>query len=386
MPRVLVVYQHLPHYRRDVFRELESTEGWEFHFAAGASSRDPGIATMAATDLRHVHVLDNVWLGPFLWQRGLFRLLRQPWDHVILLGDVAYLSTWAAAAELRARKKRVAFWTIGWHRPESGLRRRIRLAFYSLADQLLLYGSDAQRLGAAAGYPADRMSVVGNSSSAPPTNLEEDDARLAEIDRALSEVAQPAVGAVIRLTSRKRLDLLIDAVALLEREGGPRLAVVLAGDGPEATPLREQARALGVDLHLLGPIYGERALERFYGTCLTTVVPSLAGLTTLQSLKYGRPVITHDDPMEQVPEYEAIRPGSTGDLYVKGDLEDLAKVIAFWVNQMQVAPAEVAAACREAVQDGWTPAASAFRIVEALAGERAAEPMPVPFANRKGCQ
>jgi len=91
-------------------------------------------------------------------------------------------------------------------------------------------------------------------------------------------------------------------------------------------------------------------------------------------------------PMEQVPEYEAIRPGSTGDLYVKGDLEDLAKVIAFWVNQMQVAPAEVAAACREAVQDGWTPAASAFRIVEALAGERAAEPMPVPFANRKGCQ
>ena len=140
MPRVLVVYHLLPHYRRDVFRELESTEGWEFHFAAGASSRDPGIATMAATDLRHVHVLDNVWLGPFLWQRGLFRLLRQPWDHVILLGDVAYLSTWVAAAERRARRKRVAFWTIGWHRPESGLRRRIRLTFYSLADQLLLYG------------------------------------------------------------------------------------------------------------------------------------------------------------------------------------------------------------------------------------------------------
>ena len=77
MPRVLVVYHLLPHYRRDVFRELESTEGWEFHFAAGASSRDPGIATMTATDLHHVHVLDNVWLGPFLWQRGLFRLLRQ---------------------------------------------------------------------------------------------------------------------------------------------------------------------------------------------------------------------------------------------------------------------------------------------------------------------
>jgi glycosyltransferase involved in cell wall biosynthesis len=384
MPRLLIVYQHLPHYRHDVFQALEETPGWVVDFAAGTSTRDPGIETDDHASLRRAHLLRNIWIGPFLWQQGLLKLIREDWDHVVFLGDYGYLSTWVAAAMCRIRHLPVAFWTIGWHRREAGFRRRVRLTFYRLANRLLLYGEDGCRIGIQMGYPAARMSVVHNSSSEAPIRLEEDEGRLAEVGAALDAVAHPAVGAVIRLTPRKRLGELVDAVARIERSGGPRLSVVLAGSGPDSDALIERARSSGVDLHLVGPIYGRRALEAFYKTCLVTVVPSLAGLTTLQSLKYGRPVLTHDDPEDQVPEYRAIRPGSSGDLYRKGDPSDLGCRLLTWIGKVTAHPDEVAAACHEALESGWTPKASAGLIINALENQPPRPFTPKSIARRRG--
>ena len=52
----------------------------------------------------------------------------------------------------------------------------------------------------------------------------------------------------------------------------------------------------------------------------------------MHSLIYGTPVITHDDPDEQGPEWEAIKSGVNGQLFKKGDSSDLAKAIRVWVN------------------------------------------------------
>lgn len=383
MYRMLVVYQHLPHYRRDAFRALEDTPGWNVHFAAGTSSRDPGIATLRHDDLESVHELTNVWAGPFLWQRGLMRLLGEKWDHVIFLGDVAYLSTWAGAARRKLAGKPVSFWTIGWHRPEVGLRRRVRIAFYRLADGLLLYGERARQFGIEAGYPGQRMTVVHNSSSDPPDHLEEDDARLEEIRLALRAIPHPAVGAVLRLTSQKRLDLLLDAAAYSAAATDRHLSVVLAGEGPEYDGLSRKAQDLGVDLHLLGPVYGSRALELFYGTCLVTVVPSRAGLTTIQSLKFGRPVVTHDDAEMQVPEFEAIVPGVTGGLYHRDDVPGLAHTIDHWVQRVQRDSASVAHECRTEVRRQWSPQATARLIMDYVSASAAQRRADGPDLGRK---
>lgn len=366
MLNVLVVYQHLPHYRKGVFLELEQSPGWDVHFAAGRSSRDPGIETIPMTELQRTHELRNTWVGPFLWQRDLMRLLLRPWDIVIFLGDVAYVSTWAGAAVSRLLGRRVAFWTIGWHRPERGPRRLVRVAFYRLAHRLLLYGNVARRIGVSQGYPAERTTIVKNSRDHVDGSLAEDGDRLAAIRAGLREVRLPAVGAVVRLTDGKRLELILEAVARIEQSGGPRLAVVLAGEGPMTESLRQQAAELNVDIHLLGAIYGDEALTEFYQKCLVTVLPSLAGLTTIQSMQYGRPVITHNDEFDQAPEYEAIRCGVTGDLYQKGNVDALAEAVRRWVLKVQESPVEVEMACKEAVREGWTPESSARAIFEAF--------------------
>lgn len=354
--RVLVVYHHLPHYRYDVFRRLEDDPTLEVEFAAAPFSVDGSIPTIPATMLRRFHPLRNVWVGPFLWQVGLLRLLvrRRP-DVVIYLGVFAYLSTWVGAVFARLLRTPVLYWTIGWHRPEQGLRRRMRILFYRLAPRLLVYGQVGRQIGIDLGYPADDMVVVYNSSSEPIETTPPDDAALAAFAERIPPAGPLVVGAVIRLNPVKRLDLLIRAAADL-RDRGRDLTVLLVGDGPERGPLADLATDLRVPLSLPGPAYSAAHLALFYERSLVTVVPSAAGLTVLQSLKFGRPVITHDNMYEQMPECEAIVPGLTGDLYRHDDVRSLADTLDRWLDRQTSAPEDTAAHCRDAVNHTWSAA------------------------------
>ncbi len=354
--RVLIVYHHLPHYRYDVFKRLEDDPTLEVEFAAAPRSSDGSIPTIPADALRRFHPLRNLWFGPFLWQVGLLRLmLRRRPQVVILLGVFAYLSSWFAAVLARPLGTGVLYWTIGWHRPEKGLRRRIRVLFYRLAPKLLIYGHVGKQIGVEMGYPADRMTVVFNSSSDPSPSAPADPAELARFAERLPAPGTLVVGAVIRLNPVKRLDLLIEAAAVI-RQRGRDLTVVLVGDGPERSALVALADHRGVPLVLPGPAYSDAHLSLFYERSLVTVVPSAAGLTVLQSLKFGRPVITHDNAFEQMPECEAIIPHQTGDFYRYDDLHSLVDSIEAWLDRQSVESDEVAQRCRAVVQTTWSAA------------------------------
>lgn len=352
--RVLIVYHHLPHYRYDVFRRLEDDPHLEVEFAAARESSDGSIPTIPVDLLHRFHTLQNHWAGPFLWQSGLLRLIatRRP-EVVIFLGVFAYVSTWLGALLARAKGSGVLFWTIGWHRPEKGLRRQARLAFYRLADRLLIYGEVGREIGVAMGYPAERMTVVYNSSSDPIASMPADPAELAAFASRLPVEGQETVVAVIRLNPVKRLDLLIRAAEAL-RSQGRDVAVLLVGEGPERTRLVDLAVELKVPLFLPGPAYGDEYLSLVYERSLATVVPSAAGLTVLQSLKFGRPVITHDNMYEQMPECEAIVNGETGELYAYADLDSLTAAVRRWLDRQRDHPEITAARCHEMVRTPWS--------------------------------
>jgi glycosyltransferase involved in cell wall biosynthesis len=53
----------------------------------------------------------------------------------------------------------------------------------------------------------------------------------------------------------------------------------------------------------------------------------------MHALAYGIPVITHDNPDLQMPEWEAIKPGVTGALFRYGDSRDLARIIKEWLER-----------------------------------------------------
>lgn len=354
-PSVLVVYQHLPHYRYGVFTRLDERPDLQVEFAAGSDDFEPGIPLISPASLSVVHPLRNWWCGPVLWQHGLLRLmLRGDHQAVVFLGNVAYVSTWVAAAVARLRRRRVLFWTIGWHRPEQGPRRLIRLAFYRLANRLLLYGDVAAQIGSSLGYPASRMSIVYNSATPLPEEESPPEITDHDLDRVLPTSGPHMITAVARLTDRKRFDLLLDAVAAL-KDRGRSVIVLLVGEGPSRHDLEHRANRLRIDLRMPGSVYSETKLARIYERSSVTVVPSRAGLSTIQSLAHGRPVITHDDPNDQVPEWEAIEPGVTGEHYRHGSVSALAGAIVTVLNRFASDPVGIDAACRRVVDTRWNP-------------------------------
>ncbi len=351
------------HYRRAVFLELDRSPELDVTFAASHSGID-GIEAMAPTEVRNlIDTPVTRWRG-FQWQRGMVRIAaRGKFDAAIFLGDWASLSTWVAAAMLRLRRIPVLFWTIGWHRPERGVRRLIRLGFYHLANGLLLYGNLGRRLGIAHGYAADRMHIVFNSTQPSPGDLTPSIASLSG-----SLAGQDVVGAVARLNPKKDFGLLLRAVADLKARTNRDVTVLLVGEGPARHQLLDDASALGVRLLLPGAAYSDRDLAVVYSLLKITVVPSAIGLTAVQSLAHGVPVISDDDEYSQAPEWEAIRPGDTGDVYPAGDAAALAEAIERWLRRLEQDAPSVAAACTEEVEQRWTASRQAALIKDAVLG------------------
>ncbi len=375
--RVLVVYNILQHYRLDVFRQLQDSPDLEVEFVAGGSIGDGSIATIPPRKLDKVHTVTNIEFGTFLWQRHLFAVLRErrP-DVVIFLGNCKYISTWIAGLALKSQRKGVLFWTIGWHRPEAGLRRLYRILFYRIADQLLIYANVGKDIGIRMGYPDRRMTVIFNSSSSPIDSECADPSAIRELLLKLPPLGQPVATAVIRLNPVKHLDMLIVAASIVRERGVP-VSVMLVGEGPDRDRIIDLASSLLVPLYLPGPVYGREELRVIYDHTTITVVPSRAGLTTLQSFKHGIPVITHDFPYEQMPESEAITPGLTGDLYTYGNVDSLADVMERWIRRQQQDPRSTAARCEEAVSSEWSAKAQSDAIVTqilSVAGRKTGAP------------
>src|ERR1035438_2337592 len=82
---------------------------------------------------------------------------------------------------------------------------------------------------------------------------------------------------------------------------------------------------------------------------------------------YGTPVITHDDPGQQGPEAEAIRVGRNGDLFKRGDVDDLARLIWKWSSRPWP-DEEVRRCCYEVVEQHYNPESQVKAIEGALAG------------------
>ncbi|MBA2695728.1 MAG: glycosyltransferase family 4 protein [Actinobacteria bacterium] len=119
------------------------------------------------------------------------------------------------------------------------------------------------------------------------------------------------LGTSVRLSARKRVDLLIEAAAELQQQG-TAVRVQIVGDGPERTRLEQLAARRRVDVDFLGPLYEPGGIADFYRSVHMTVLPGHAGLTVLQSLMHGRPVVTHDDADQHAAEWEALEAGVTG--------------------------------------------------------------------------
>jgi glycosyltransferase involved in cell wall biosynthesis len=177
--------------------------------------------------------------------------------------------------------------------------------------------------------------------------------------------------ATARLTSKKRFDLLVRALGRVNR-AGRRVDLLVVGDGPERGALESLAQVERVNAVFVGACYDEPRLAALFACASVLVSPGEVGLTCMHSLGYGVPVITHGDPSRQMPEWEAIVPGVTGDLFEPDDVEDLAKKVDRW-TQSPVVSQETRAACLTRIVQRYHARSQAQAIELALSGLPASE-------------
>jgi len=369
--KAAIVYHFFPHYRAGVLRELLRSTEHEYWFVGDARSTDDTVKPWAIENpARFILAPCREFLRPLLLQRGLCQLgWRRDLDAVVYLGNPYFLSTWLSAVLARLTGKRVLFWTHGWTRTESGLKAALRNCFYKLAHGLLLYGHSAKTAGLNKGFAADRLYVIYNSLDYEAQKRARDrvePSALAQVRSELFPEKAPILICSARLTSNCRFDLLLEAMAQL-RAGNHRVNLLLVGDGPERGDLEAHARRLGLPVRFFGACYDEEILARLTMAAHVTVSPGKVGLTAIQSLAFGTPVITHNNFEAQGPEWEAIKAGVTGDFFQEGDAADLARVIQQWTLRAEP-DASARAAAHSVIERFYNPAFQRRAIDRAIRG------------------
>ena len=346
--KVAVVYHCVAHYREPIFRLLcEQQDGVEYTIVSGSSDFTPSLNTVdvskAAVPVSvgglRWRLVTNHWFGTkLLWQSDVCKLaLSGEFDAIIYLGVVYHISTWVSCIIARLRGAKTLMWSHGFLRQETGLKGLVRSAFYRLPNRMLLYHHRAREIMIDRGFDPRKLHVIYNSLDVDMqkeirTNITEKSMR--EIKENLFGCcSRPVLLWIGRLTAHKKLGMILSAVEILNKQG-MEVCFLLIGDGPERSNLEIQVKEKGLidQTVFYGACHDESEIGPLISLSDVCIAPGEVGLTAMHSLVYGTPVITHDNPDYQMPEYEAIVPNETGSFFRFGDVDDLAASVRKWLE------------------------------------------------------
>lgn len=357
--KICCIFNIAPLYREGIYRKMDGDPELEFDFLAGEESTG-GIALMDIRPLKGFRgYLRNVYRkgGKLVWQKGAIRkAFSKKYDAYILTGNPGIRSNWIIASAARLLGRKVYLWSHGLHGDERGMKLRKNMAYFRLAGHLLLYGERPYRLLLEKGYPAERMTVIYNS-------LDYD--KQAAIRERIGDRGfirnyfgndLPLLTFVGRLTAAKRLDMLLEAMALLAAEGMV-CNLALIGDGPAREKLTAQTEGLGLTdrVWFYGETYDDDIIGAFLYHSAACVSPGNVGLTAIHSLMFGTPVVTHGNGNKQGPEYEAIGAGVSGSLFTEGDTVSLAEGIRPWLERSLEEREATRKACYAVISEKFNP-------------------------------
>lgn len=352
--KLCIIYNAAPKYRERIFSLIDDYYDCDWYF--GHTKTD--IKEMDTSVLKHVTYYKTVGNNKVSWQRGIIKLLfKKQYENFLMLAESRNLTIYVLLFLLRFfPEKKIYLWTHGLYGKESSIETKLKLWIYNHSSGVFLYGNYSKELLLRNGFPENKLFVIHNSLFYERQKAIRDSIKPSDIYVKHFSNNNPVIIFIGRLTQVKRLDILINAVALLKQRGNA-YNIVFVGDGETRQYLEHLVAETGLtsNVWFYGACYDEQTNAELIYNADLCVAPGNIGLTAMHTMVFGCPVITHDNFKWQMPEFEAIHPNSTGCFFEYDNIESLAKTISNWFAAKQTQRETVRQACYNEIDTQWTP-------------------------------
>ena len=351
-----IIYHMAPKYRERIFALMDREFDCDWYFAHTKTD----IKEMDTSILKHVTFYPTTNRErKMFWKFNLLHLLfKREYQCFLIYAESRCLTDYLFIF-LRLcffPRKKLYLWTHGWYGKESYVETKLKLWMFRHVDGIFVYGNYAKRLMIEQGLCSDKIFVIYNSLFYEKQRAIRDKLHVSKIFFNHFQNENPILLFIGRLTDVKRIDMLLNSVAVL-RDSGQMFNVVLVGDGEMREVLESivAEKKLDRNVWFYGACYDEQIIAELIYNADLCVAPGNVGLTAMHAMVFGCPVVSHDDFKWQMPEFEAIRKGLTGDFFERGNLYSLAQVISNWFAANSVRRNEVRQACYKEIDTHWTP-------------------------------
>lgn len=353
MNKLCLIYNTAPRYREAIFRAIDNEYDCDWYF--GETKTD--IKEMDLNLLKNTKYY-NSYGNPreLYWQGALIpALFKKKYKNYFVLAESRSISFWifVILKNLFFKKKRIYGWSHGWYGREGKIRMILDKWRFNHMDGSFVYNERAKLLMEQGGIIADKIHVIGNSLDYETHIKIRNTLKLSDIYKNHFKNNHPVIIFIARLTKVKQLNLLLEAVGKL-RDKNEFYNVVFVGDGEEKGNLQKIADDSHLPVWFYGASYDEyKNAELIYNADLC-VAPGNIGLTAMHVLTFGTPAITHNEFTTQMPEFESIKEGLTGNFFEKGNVDSLADAISSWFRKGKDRE-EVRKACYSEIDKKWNP-------------------------------
>lgn len=336
---------------------MDRTLECDFFFG---DAEDETIVRFDATQLRGfrgmLHTTRPIAKG-YRWTHGVRQVLSRRYSHYLITGQIDYLLNWLIIVYCFLTRRKVYCWShgVGRHELHSRLGAMIYSAFFRSMEGVFLYNTTRAEVLLSLGVKADRIHTIYNSLDTEAHTRIYESLHPSDVYQQHFDNNLPTVIYIGRIQQRKKLDLLVKAIASLNAVS-PQANLVIVGDpadNHDICALIEQC-GIGKNVWMYGACYDETKNAQLIYDAAVCVCPAAVGLTAIHSLSFGTPVVTNDDFEHQMPEFETIEAGQTGSFYSKDDVSSLAKHISFWLHRTPEERAATRLTARQTILKHWS--------------------------------
>ncbi len=353
--RICMYFNDLALYRKAIYKRLDEEYDCEWYI----EDIDTHVKEFDSSELNKVTRIPIKRIGPFYIAMGLLKLLKMDYDIYFMLGATRNLSLlpFCIFKKLFKSTKRIYFWTHGYYGKESRFEKFFwKRPLFKAADGIFTYGDYAKKIMVEDGFDENKIFPIHNSLDYETQLLLRKSVKNSNIYTEHFNNSNPVIVFLGRLTKIKKLNYLLDAVSRL-KEKGEIYNVVLVGDGSEREMLEDTTRQNEIknQVWFYGACYDEKMNAELVYNADLCVAPGNIGLTAIHVMMFGCPSISHNNFSLQMPEFEAIKPGYTGDFYEYGSVESLANTISNWFKKHNDDREAIRQACYNEIDTNWNP-------------------------------